>query len=56
MKVDMGTKTAPLNSIAQITAKTQISFLITPFDPIVCLILLDELVECTLPSESPQVK
>ncbi|KNB46308.1 ribosome recycling factor [Blastocystis sp. subtype 4] len=33
MKVDIGTKSAPLNSIAQITAKTQISFLITPFDP-----------------------
>ena len=37
MKVDIGTKSAPLNSMAQITAKTQISFLITPFDPSVVI-------------------
>lgn len=33
MKVNTGTAEVPLNSIAQIISKTQISFMITPFDP-----------------------
>lgn len=35
MKVNTGTNEVPLNSIAQIAAKTQVSFVITPFDPAV---------------------
>ena len=35
MKVEIGGQTALLNTIAQVTAKTQISFLVTPFDPAV---------------------
>lgn len=35
MKVEIGGQTAMLNTIAQVTAKTQISFLVTPFDPAV---------------------
>ena len=35
MKVETGTKEVQLSSIAQIAAKTQVSFVITPFDPAV---------------------
>lgn len=37
LKVTMGTQTALLKSIAQVAARTQISYSITPFDPAVGL-------------------
>lgn len=33
MKVNTGSNEVPLSSIAQIAAKTQVAFVITPFDP-----------------------
>ncbi|KAK8830892.1 hypothetical protein WA577_003593 [Blastocystis sp. JDR] len=33
MKVDTGSNVVPLSTIAQVAAKTQISFVVTPFDP-----------------------
>ena len=33
MKVDTGSNVVPLRTIAQVAAKTQISFVVTPFDP-----------------------
>lgn len=33
MKVNTGSSEVPLSSIAQIAAKTQVAFMITPFDP-----------------------
>lgn len=35
MKVDTGSNVVPLSTIAQVAAKTQISFVVTPFDPAV---------------------
>ena len=37
LKVTMGTQTALLKSIAQVAVRTQISYSITPFDPVVRL-------------------
>ena len=40
MKVDTGSNVVPLSTIAQVAAKTQISFVVTPFDPsVTCYIL-----------------
>lgn len=40
MKVDTGSNVVPLSTIAQVAAKTQISFVVTPFDPsVMCCIL-----------------
>ena len=33
MKVNTGTSELPLKNVAQVIAKTQVSYLITPFDP-----------------------
>lgn len=56
MKVETGTKEVQLSSIAQIAAKTQVSFVITPFDPAVFVLRMKWWLEPKLSNEDIESK